>query len=65
MPTKNLYYSEDDKPLVEAAKRVAKRKRISFSRLVTEALESHVPKAAAESAPANRWDDIAAESNAA
>lgn len=67
MPTKNLYYSEDDEALVEAAKRLARRKKISFSRLVTDALEAHLPKVAAEPAPtpADRWNALAADSNAA
>lgn len=63
MPTKNLYYSEDDTALMKAAERVAKRKKISFSRLVTDALEAHVPKVAEEPAPAppDRWAEVAAD----
>lgn len=67
MPNKSLYVPPQDEALWDAAQRVAKRKRISLSRLVTDALEVHVPKVAAEPAPppADRWNAVAAESNAA
>lgn len=67
MPTKNLYYSDEDAPLVEAAIEVAGLHRTNFSRLVLDALEVHVPKVAAEPPPpsADKWAEIAANARAA
>ncbi|MER7331632.1 MULTISPECIES: hypothetical protein [unclassified Micromonospora] len=64
MPVKQLYYSKRKKPLVEAAERVASAHDISFSRLVTDALEAYVPKIAASPAPTppERWDEIGTDS---
>lgn len=57
-----VYVRDEDKPKWAAARRVAKRKRISLSRLVNDALEAHVPEVAAEPAPTPPdWSGIAAE----
>lgn len=63
MATKTLYVGDRDGPLWEAAQRVADRRRTSLSRLVTEALERHLPDLvdAPEPPPTDRWNDLAAD----
>jgi hypothetical protein len=63
MPHKTLYVSAADQSLWDAAQRVADRKNTSLSRIVAEALENDLPRAAAEisEAPADRWAHIAAD----
>ncbi len=61
MANKTLYIPDRDQPLWEAAQRVADRKRISLYRLVANALESHLPSAAEEPAPHDRWAQIAVD----
>lgn len=59
MAVRKVYVGDHDGPLWEAAERVADKRRISVSRLVREALEAHLPTAAAEPDPADRWAAIA------
>ena len=63
MPHKTLYVSADDQSLWDAAQRVADRKKTSLSRIVAEALENDLPRAAAEipETTADRWAHIAAD----
>lgn len=61
MANKTFYIPERDKPLWDAAQRVAERDKTSLYRIVTNALESHLPAAAAEPAPEDRWARIAAD----
>ncbi|MGX6605615.1 hypothetical protein ACWKSP_26305 [Micromonosporaceae bacterium Da 78-11] len=63
MPHKTLYVSAEDlTTLWAAAERVAARRKISVSRVVTEALETDLPRqdAAVPETPADRWAHIAA-----
>lgn len=57
---KTLYIPKADEPLWEAAQRVADRRQTSLYRLLTEALEDYVPRAAVEPSPRDRWAGIAA-----
>lgn len=61
MPNQTLYVSQTDKPIWEAAARVARRNGTSLSRFVTEALERHVPAAAEAPTVRERWDAVAAD----
>ncbi len=57
MPNLNLYIPQPDIPLWGAARRIARARGISVYRLVTEALQRHLPDA--ETNPADRWNEIA------
>lgn len=61
MPNKTLYIRDADEPVWDAASRVARRDRVSLSQLVTEALETHLPKLAEQPSRDDRWAQIAAE----
>lgn len=65
MPNKTFYIPDQDVPLWEAAQRVATRQRTSLYRLVANALESHLPKAAEAPTPEDRWATLAADQPAA
>jgi hypothetical protein len=65
MANKSLYIRDGDTPVWEAAERVARRKRVSLSQLVIEALEEHLPRAAAEPVRDVRWSEIAPTSQRA
>ncbi|MEU7170350.1 hypothetical protein ACIODS_12395 [Micromonospora chalcea] len=60
MPNKTLYIPERDVPLWDAAQRVADRQKVSLYRVVSDALEAHLPVAANEPDPQDRWANIAA-----
>lgn len=62
MAHKTLYVSPGDASVWAAAQRVAERKGISLTRVVVEALEHDLPRAAAEldTQPEDRWAHIAA-----
>lgn len=57
---KTFYVPDRDKPLWDAAQRIAKRDGLSLYRIVANALEAHLPTVAAEPAPEDRWAHIAA-----
>jgi hypothetical protein len=61
VPNKTLYVRDGDEAVWEAASRVARRNRISLSRLVTDALEAHLPTAAAEPTRTDRWSHFATD----
>lgn len=65
MANVTLYVSEQDQPVWQAAKRMARLRRISKSQLVTRALEEYLPRIADEPDPADRWSQIAADAPAA
>ncbi|GGM26858.1 hypothetical protein GCM10011608_09550 [Micromonospora sonchi] len=65
MPNKTLYIPDRDVPLWEAAQRVADRQKVSLYRVVSDALENHLPTAVSEPGPRDRWRHIAADQNAA
>ena len=60
MSKKTLYIPKRDKPLWDAAQRIADRKQVSLYRVLTDALENHLPVAANEPDPQDRWAHIAA-----
>lgn len=55
---KTLYIPPADAPLWEAAERVAARHDMSLYRLVAEALEHHLPDAAARPTRTERWATV-------
>lgn len=58
MPYKTHYIPDRDQPLWAAAKRMAKRLRISEAQLVRDALADYLPRIADEPVPADRWAAI-------
>jgi hypothetical protein len=64
-PGARLYIGRDDFATWSLAERVAKRRRVSLSQLVIEALEEHLPRAAAEPISDVRWSEIAVDQPAA
>jgi hypothetical protein len=65
MPNKTFYVPDRDKPLWDAAQRIAKRDGISLYRVVADALESHLPAVATAPPPEDRWAHIAADQTVA
>jgi hypothetical protein len=66
VPHKTLYVAERDISLWEAAQRVADLRKTSLSRIVVEALENDLPRAATDDptppeTPTDRWAHIAAD----
>lgn len=63
MAHKTLYVSPGDTSVWAAAQRVADRKGISLTRVVVEALEHDLPRAAAEmdEQPTDKFGHIAAD----
>ena len=63
MPNKTLYVPDDELPLWDAARRVAKRHNVSLYRVVADALRQDLPRAAEEGPlkPADEWAHIAAD----
>ena len=63
MPNKTFHIPEDERPLWDAAQRVAKLHRTSLYRVVATALENDLPRAAVEvpADPADRWAHIASD----
>jgi hypothetical protein len=56
-----VYVADREKPIWDAAERIAKRDGVSLSRVVAEALADHLPRRAAQPDPADRWAAIAAD----
>lgn len=62
---KTLWIADGSKPIWDAATRVARKRGVSVSQLVTDLLEEHLPTLAEEPTTEDRWANIAAESTAA
>lgn len=62
---KTLWIADGSKPIWDAATRVARKRGVSVSQLVTDLLEEHLPTLAEEPAAKDRWANIAADSPAA
>lgn len=45
MPFKQIYFSSDDKPIVDRFSKLAKQKGSSFSKLLIEAIKEYLKKA--------------------
>lgn len=61
MPNKTLYIPDRDRPLWDAAQRVADRNKVSLYRIVSDALQHHLPAVAANPTPDERWANLAAD----
>lgn len=63
MPNVNVYVSEAEKPLWDAARRVAHKHRISLNRVLADALRNDLRRADQDGPmhPADQWADVAAD----
>lgn len=62
MPNVNVYVSEAEKPLWDAARRVARKHRISLNRVLADALRNDLRRADADGPmTSNEWADVAAD----
>lgn len=62
MANKTFHIPEADEPMWQAAQRIANRRRTTVYRLVAEAMEDYLPRAAERR---DRWQTVAADTEAA
>jgi hypothetical protein len=63
LPNTNVYVPEAEKPLWDAARRVARKHGVSLHRVLADALKNDLPRADADGPlkPADEWAAIAAD----
>lgn len=62
MPNLNVYISEAEKPLWDAARRVAAKHKTSLNRVLADALRSDLRRADTDGPlVVNEWADVAAD----
>lgn len=61
MASLNLYIPKQETELWDAARRVARKRGISLYRVVSDALQNDLPRAAGATTPAEQWAEIAAD----
>lgn len=63
MPNTNVYVPESERPLWEAARRVARKHGVSLHRVIADALKTDLARADADGPlkPADEWAAIAAD----